>query len=102
MKILFCNSEAERESYIEQVFSGHQVEFFEGLATETQVGLDCEVLSIFVASQLTRETLMRFPNLKFIATRSTGFDHIDLVACKERGIQVAISYGFVSLLIEEP
>jgi molecular chaperone DnaK (HSP70) len=89
MKILFCNSEAERESYIEQVFSGHQVEFFEGLATETQVGLDCEVLSIFVASQLTRETLMRFPNLKFIATRSTGFDHIDLVACKERGIQVA-------------
>jgi D-lactate dehydrogenase len=89
MKILFCNSEAERESYIEQVFAGHQVEFFEGLALESTVGLDCEVLSIFVASKLTRETLMRFPNLKFIATRSTGFDHIDLVACKERGIQVA-------------
>jgi len=35
------------------------------------------------------------PNLKFIATRSTGFDHIDLDACLKRGIVVSNvpSYG---------
>jgi D-lactate dehydrogenase len=29
------------------------------------------------------------PNLKLIAARSTGFDHIDLAACRERNIVVA-------------
>jgi D-lactate dehydrogenase len=35
------------------------------------------------------------PELKFIATRSTGFDHIDLEACRSRGIAVSNvpSYG---------
>jgi len=39
--------------------------------------------------------LKRFPHLKFIATRSTGFDHIDLAAAKAHGVTVANvpSYG---------
>ena len=32
--------------------------------------------------------MSRFPALKLIATRSTGFDHIDLAAAKERGVTV--------------
>jgi D-lactate dehydrogenase len=32
--------------------------------------------------------MKRFPKLRLIATRSTGFDHIDLAAAKERGITV--------------
>ncbi len=37
----------------------------------------------------------KLPNLKFIATRSMGFDHIDITACKEKGIVVSYvpSYG---------
>jgi len=33
--------------------------------------------------------LRRLPGLRFIATRSTGFDHIDLKACRAGKIQVA-------------
>jgi D-lactate dehydrogenase len=33
--------------------------------------------------------MARFPSLKLIATRSTGYDHIDLAAAKARGISVA-------------
>ena len=31
----------------------------------------------------------RFPNLKLITTRSTGFDHIDSEEAKKRGITVS-------------
>lgn len=48
-----------------------------------------EVLSVFIHSQVTRERIEVMPNLRLIATRSTGFDHIDLQACNERGITVA-------------
>ena len=39
--------------------------------------------------------LSRLPNLKMIATRSTGYDHIDIEACKAKGVVVATvpSYG---------
>src|SRR5687767_10478766 len=49
----------------------------------------CEVLSVFIQSHLDEETLRLVPNLKLIATRSTGFDHVDLAYCRLRGITVA-------------
>jgi D-lactate dehydrogenase len=50
---------------------------------------DADVLSVFIHSQVTRDKLDRMPNLRFIATRSTGYDHIDLEACNQRGIPVS-------------
>ncbi|HYS23646.1 MAG TPA: hydroxyacid dehydrogenase [Candidatus Eisenbacteria bacterium] len=54
-----------------------------------------DALSVFIHSQVTPQVLEALPNLKFIATRSTGFDHIDLDACLKRGIVVSNvpSYG---------
>ncbi len=49
---------------------------------------DCEIVSVFIYSRLNKETLRCMPKLKMIATRSTGFDHIDLEVCKKRGIVV--------------
>ncbi|MDO8621334.1 MAG: NAD(P)-dependent oxidoreductase [Candidatus Levybacteria bacterium] len=53
------------------------------------------IISTFIYSELNQETLDKFPNLKFIATRSTGYDHIDLDYCKQKGITVVNvpSYG---------
>jgi len=50
---------------------------------------EAEVVSVFIHSRVTRAILSRLPNLKLLATRSTGFDHIDLSACTERGIVVS-------------
>jgi D-lactate dehydrogenase len=47
------------------------------------------ILSVFIYSQVTAALLKRLPRLRLVATRSTGFDHIDLKACRARGIQVA-------------
>lgn len=56
---------------------------------------DPEVLTIFIYSKITKATLERFPNLKLVTTLSTGFDHIDLPACRDRGVTVCNvpSYG---------
>lgn len=48
-----------------------------------------DVLTIFIHSPITAAVLDRFPTLKMIATRSTGYDHIDLAACRQRGVTVS-------------
>jgi D-lactate dehydrogenase len=49
---------------------------------------DAEALSPFIYTKLTGDVLTRWPKLKLIATRSTGFDHIDVAECGRRGITV--------------
>jgi D-lactate dehydrogenase len=48
-----------------------------------------EIISCFIYSDLRRPVLEKLKNLKLIATRSTGTDHIDLDYCRNHGITVA-------------
>ncbi|MBI3321654.1 MAG: hydroxyacid dehydrogenase [Candidatus Omnitrophica bacterium] len=48
-----------------------------------------EILSPFIYSTLTAKVLRRLPRLRFIATRSTGFEHIDLASCRKRYVAVS-------------
>lgn len=48
-----------------------------------------EIISTFVYSVMDKKVLDSMPNLKMIATRSTGFDHIDIDECKKRKIMVS-------------
>lgn len=48
-----------------------------------------DIVSTFIYSALDRRVLEKFAGLKLIATRSTGFDHIDLAYCGRRGIAVS-------------
>lgn len=49
---------------------------------------DTTHLAVFVYSQITSEILDKLPHLQAIFTMSTGYDHIDIAACKERNITV--------------
>lgn len=49
---------------------------------------DLEVASTFIRSRLDRATLSQMPRLRLIATRSTGYDHIDLDYCRSAGVAV--------------
>lgn len=53
------------------------------------------LVSVFVDSRIDREVIEALPNLKLISTRSTGYDHIDLEAARQRNITVVNvpSYG---------
>ncbi|WP_040777719.1 hydroxyacid dehydrogenase [Nocardia pneumoniae] len=50
---------------------------------------DADVLSTFIRSRLDADVLERFPKLQLVATRSTGYDHIDLAYCAAHGITVS-------------
>ncbi len=50
---------------------------------------DADVASTFVhAMRFDEKVLSKYPNLKLLSTRSTGFDHIDLDYCKSKNIEV--------------
>lgn len=91
----------EVEYYQKQGSLTSEVAFNEQILTPEHLPADkeSEVISVFVDSQVTAEVLSHFPNLKHIATRSTGFDHIDLAACTERGVSVSTvpAYGEVTV-----
>lgn len=50
---------------------------------------DFDGLSVFIHSRVTAAVLAQLPQVKLIATRSTGYDHIDTPTCQQRGIAVA-------------
>jgi D-lactate dehydrogenase len=48
-----------------------------------------DIASVFIYSQVTSAVLKKMPRLKMLATRSTGYDHIDLSYCRVHKIRVA-------------
>ncbi len=62
--------------------------FGEELQENIEVAKRYEVVSVFVYSFLDKKVLDKLPNLRMIATRSTGVDHIDIVECKKRKIEI--------------
>ncbi|KKW45933.1 MAG: D-isomer specific 2-hydroxyacid dehydrogenase NAD-binding protein [Parcubacteria group bacterium GW2011_GWB1_56_8] len=96
MKIAFFEVEGWEERMIRESFSGEKVALGRDKITSLDLPnvKDFEVLSIFIDSRIDKGVLDHFPDLKCIATRSTGYDHIDLAACKEKGIAVTYVPGY--------
>jgi len=91
MKIGFFEAEGWEKEILEKEFSKHNLIFIKDWLTKENVENynDLEILSVFICSEINKEIIDSLPNLKFIATRSTGFDHIDINYCKEKGIIVS-------------
>ncbi|HYM65246.1 MAG TPA: NAD(P)-dependent oxidoreductase [Candidatus Sulfotelmatobacter sp.] len=90
-KIVFFDTEKWEEDYIKNALTGLDAVITNEKLDETTLSKyqDAEIISCFIYSKLTKDTLEKLPNLKFIATRSMGYDHIDLAFCKEKGIKVS-------------
>ncbi len=91
MKIVYFSREDWEEDFVKRELPEDDITFFKGPAQDypEHKDEDAEALCVFVKSNISKEELDRFPNVKFIATRSTGFDHIDLEETKKRGIVVS-------------
>jgi len=95
MKLAFFANEDFEKEYAKQSTllsdGGIEITFFDGSLSSEHIPdqKDFEAISVFVDSKVDRNVLEQFPKLTFIAARSTGFDHIDLGACKEKGITVS-------------
>ena len=91
MRICFFESgEVDKEKVL-KVLKRHGVEFFDEPISKKNFSLakEADVISTFIYSKIDKSLLDKLPNLKFISTQSTGFDHIDLKECKKRKIIVS-------------
>ncbi|MCR9098286.1 MAG: hydroxyacid dehydrogenase, partial [bacterium] len=91
MKIVVFDVEPWECETFESLKQDHEVVFVDGPldAGSAEEHSDAEVISAFIYSDHSREVLDRFDALKFIATRSTGFDHIDMDWCRENDVTVS-------------
>ncbi len=100
VKIGFFGTKPWEKEYIEariDKMPGSELWFTDGFLSEDHLSTetDFEIVSVFVDSSITEKVLEKMPKIKMIATRSTGYDHVDLASCRKRDIQVSYvpSYG---------
>ena len=100
VNLVFFDLDAHEQNVVRGAFArenGYDIDLHSDPLTVENAPLarDADAIGIFVTSHVTREILDRLPNLKMIAAMSTGFDQIDVDACRERKIAVCNvpSYG---------
>lgn len=90
MRIAFFNIRGDEEAFYQNALQGNELDFFKETITSQRLPLkrDFEVLSVFTDSKVDAAVIDALPDLKLIACRSTGFDHVDLKKASEKGIVV--------------
>jgi len=98
MKIGFFEIEPWEIDYVKSKLqiANYKLQFVEGKLNKDNLPgeKDADIISVFVGSAIDKKTINALPNLKLIATRSTGYDHIDLAAAKEKGIKLGFVPGY--------
>jgi D-lactate dehydrogenase len=102
MKIGFFEVKEEKEFFKENLKNiDAELFFYKETVNEIKEKQDFDIISVFVHSKIDKNILDEFPNLKYIQTRSTGYDHIDLVECYKRGIKVSNVRGYAGPAVGE-
>lgn len=102
MKIAFFELENWQQKYFQDKLGAEDELVFVNKPLKDTVpeeAKDAEVFAIFIYSQITGNILDQAKNLRLVTTLSTGFDHIDLDACKEKNISVTNvpTYGEITV-----
>lgn len=93
MKILFYDVRKIEFDFLSQNMSSDLEPYFINSPLDDRTFLDdkfsdCDAISVFVSSTLSRTALEKFKNLKYIFLRSTGHSNVDMNYCKEKNIYV--------------
>jgi D-lactate dehydrogenase len=100
--VIFDVEDWEREGFAD-LDREHDVHYVRESLTPENAGqhADAEVISTFVYSDLSGDTLQAFDHLKLIATRSTGYDHIDREFCQQHDMAIATVPEYGSATVAE-
>lgn len=96
MKITYFYNEDWEQGYIKDHLPGQEITFLKGTTNDFKDLRDesTDVVSVFVNSPCGKDEMDRFPNLKHIATRSTGYDHVDCAEAGKRGVTISYVPGY--------
>jgi D-lactate dehydrogenase len=85
---IFDTKPHEKQSLQKQL-PGKKIFFTESVCDADLTNIkDCDAMSVFVSSKVSKEHIDALPKLKLIATRSTGYDHVDVAYAQSKGITV--------------
>lgn len=103
MKITFFETPKHEENLLKDLLKDYELVFTEDKLTLENITLasDSEIISVFINSVLNQEILSKLPKLKYIATRSTGYDHIDINFAHSLGIEVSNVPAYGSSTVAE-
>ncbi len=102
MKIAFYEIPSDQHKQVKKQFTGHEVQCFtDWFGHKHMPDSDVEVLVVHTNCHVDEATLKQLPDLKYILTRTAGYDHIDLDACKEKRVQVSNVPGQNALAVAE-
>ena len=87
---VFETTKVEEQFLRKRLGKGFSVQFFSEAIHEVPVKkfANADIISVFIYSTVKRDILRGLKKLKLIATRSTGFNHIDVHEAKKRGVTV--------------
>ncbi len=94
MNIIFYDfRDSEKEYFVNHPNNDFNIKFVKTpLNDDTEISehdaQETCIISIFTTSKITSTVLNKFKNLRMIATRSTGYDHINIDECAKRNIRV--------------
>lgn len=97
MKLSFFNLSDNKKEIIKEKFNNFDLKFFDDSINKTNISefSDSEIICICPKSNVNKMILEKCKNLRYVVTRSTGFDHIDSEYCKGNNIKIknTVKYG---------
>jgi len=83
--------------------TGYELRFYQRQLDGNPLYIDenIEGVAMFIQSRITSKLLDHLPRLKIISTMSTGYDHIDLQACKARNVTVCNAPNYADNTVAE-
>lgn len=90
LRIAFFEVQDWERPFLQEISKAHQVRLFKEVLDDKKISetVDFEVISVFIYSNVNKAILDKLTKLRLIATRSTGFEHIDLEECKKKDVTV--------------
>ena len=105
-KIVYFDVEQDEYSYLKSENEGKYDYFLTDQSLNSMDNIpqeykNAKIISCFTTSRVGKEVLENFTELKLIALRSVGFNHIDINYCKEHDITVVNSPNYGNKSVAE-
>lgn len=91
MQIAHFSTKQQDQVFLKEALKDYENLFFEDNDIQAHLNeiKNVDILSVFIYDKVSSQAIASLRNLKFIATRSTGYDHIDIKAAAESDVPVA-------------
>ena len=102
MKIAFFETKNEEKSFFRSKLKEHELFFFEEPIQHILTKPEAfEAVSVFVGSRISDNILEKLPKLRYLQTRSSGYEHLKCTQIYERGLIASNVAGYAGPAVAE-